>query len=138
MYLTSITVSRRFSLGPDVRRSLTARQEDHLVTFYSNSTPDARVIARTASTLDDSPNFVSGSARFHSHIILDGRRIIPSTSLHKASASIVQADFSGTRYVGQVTEILTHQQPRVGERTTLLNVRWFRRHRKIDTTPWDA
>ncbi|KII90042.1 hypothetical protein PLICRDRAFT_29188 [Plicaturopsis crispa FD-325 SS-3] len=125
------------SLAQEMDTAAEETQEELLVAYYYGLDRDAHVIGRAETTNSATPNFVNGRAQFHDHVILDGRRIIPSSSLSKASASIVQADFGGTRYVGQVLEILTHQQAKIEGCSTLLRVRWFRRRGNTDTSAWD-
>lgn len=94
------------------------------------------MISRIADSNLARPNFLVSRARSHKYLVLDGRRILPSQSLTKANNSIIQADFDGIRYAGQIIKIFAHEQPEVPGRSTLVSVRWFKRV-DVDTTKWD-
>jgi len=109
-----------------------------LVTFYNLAYPDAHVLDHsTISDDDQNTNFVTSKAKVHKYLVLDGRRITATESTISAPNSIVQTDFDGTRYVGQVFAILSHRQPRVNKDETVLDVRWLCRLGNADTSHWD-
>lgn len=118
-------------------QTLTREQQTALVEFYQNTYPDARIISRAAHSDDPNPNYVFGRAKFHKHIILDGRRITPSASLTHAPTSIVQMDLNNKRYVGQIFHVFTHKQPKIEKVVELLDVHWFCRLEEADTKHWD-
>ena len=119
--------SDRFSLGSGDSQNLSTSLHRILVAFYELRYPHANVVAWTARLPDkiSSPNFLRNTAFFHKHLILDGRKITPSSSAFNAPNSIIQARYSSKKYVGQVQYILTHTQPGCGTNQPLLHVRWF-------------
>ena len=135
-----ISVDTRFSLGPGAIQHLERHMQQHLLNFYRKDSQSIKICSRTSSALPTNAAYLSGSATFHSHIILDGRRIAPCPHKEKASNAIVQVDLNGTRYVGQVIAIITHTQSKIPIPTrTLLHVDWFVRcaDEEIATTLWD-
>ena len=131
-------VGTRFSLGPHTMRTLTRKDLAHLVSFYRSTHPDAQVVDHSTATDDyQNANFVTNKGKSHKHLILDGRRITPSDNLFSAPNAIVQVEFDGKRYVGQVFAVLTHKQRRVDKEETLMDVRWFKRLEDINTAHWD-
>lgn len=76
-------------------------------------------------------------AKFHKFIILDGRRITPSTKADHAPDSIIQLEIDGELFVGQLTGIFSHTQRDVAGTGTFLRVQWFRPYPGIDTHAWD-
>ncbi|KAF7372541.1 alcohol dehydrogenase [Mycena venus] len=128
----------RFSLGLAVLKELPAPFQQDLLEYYNTTYPDISIVSRAAD-IGSSPNhhFLHGSAQVHSHIILDGRRITSSTSLTDASSSIIQLDADGTRYVGQIYNIITHRQPGIKQPQHLLDIRWMRRLTDFDMSPWE-
>ncbi|KAF7359564.1 alcohol dehydrogenase [Mycena venus] len=128
----------RFSMGLGTTKTLPNKLQTQLLQYYHATYPSVCIVDRAADTtgLVD-PQFLNSSASFHQHVVLDGRRIKPSTSLDEAPDSLVQLDLDGTRYVGQVYNILTHNQAGLEDRHHLLDVRWFERHGDFDTSIWD-
>lgn len=129
MNFYSSPVATRFSLGPSSIEELSAPLQRLLSIFYSNRHPEANVYARNANIGNRDPtrvNFLRSKAAFLKYIVLDGRRIIPSTDKFRASNGIIQTRFGGKTYVGQVLHILKHEQPQVQKSETLLLVRWFK------------
>ncbi|KAK6991660.1 hypothetical protein R3P38DRAFT_2473625, partial [Favolaschia claudopus] len=109
-----------------------------LLDYYNTTYPTAPIISRDADVAqDEEHHFLHGSVLVHPYFILDGRRITSSTSLTEASSSIVQLDADGTRYVGQVYDIITHRQPGLEKAHYLLNIRWMRRLTDFDMSPWE-
>ena len=108
-----------------------------LVNHYEDAYPDARVVSITTSETGRDLNFITGRAKFASHIVVDGRRILPSNSSSNAPNSIIQMEFNGELYVGQVTDIFTHHQRHVEKSLNFLRVLWFRRLTTLDTGIWD-
>ena len=131
-------VDQRFSVGPSVLKTLDNDQLKNLLEFYATTHPDAQVLSRYADTHNfDAANFIHTRAKVHDHLILDGRKIVPSKSFKNSSSSIVQTKIDGTRYVGQVFSIITHKQTFVDKAETLLDISWFSPLIGMDTTLWD-
>jgi hypothetical protein len=131
-------VGIRFSLGTASIKTLSADHESSLVKHYNSKYPDLHILHRADDApINSRPNFLNINARYHSYLILDGRRLIPSKSRSNAPNSLVQMDLSGTRYVGQVFDILSHTQVAAPSPQYLLDVRWFKRFQEADTSPWD-
>lgn len=126
-----------FSLGPSTRHFLSVALQKELVQYYWEVHRDAVVCSRTTRTPGPEPNYIDSRATSHSHLVLDGRRILPSKSAAKAPNSIIQVELNRTHYVGQVISIFSHHQDRVNDTTVLLNVEWFRKLSDIDTSTWD-
>ncbi|KAF7372087.1 alcohol dehydrogenase [Mycena venus] len=127
----------RFSLGLAVSKELPTTLQENLLEYYNTTYPDISIVSRAAN-IGTSQNhyFLHASAQVHPHIVLDGRRITSSTSLTEASSSIVQLDADGTRYVGQIYNIITHRQRGVERPQYLLDIRWMRRLTDFDMAPW--
>lgn len=128
---------QRLSIGPCTTMSISNETQALLVEYYANAYPDARVLPLTTAETGPNINFINGRAKVASHIIVDGRRILPSKSSSKAANSIVQMELNGEMNVGQVTGIFTHCQRRVGKTLNFLRVLWFRRLTMLDTGIWD-
>ena len=125
-------------MGPSVLKSLDQGQLKHLLDFYTTTHPDAQVLPRHANVEDfDAANFIYTHAKVHDHLVLDGRKIVPSKSFKNSASSIIQTEIDGTRYVGQVFSIITHKQGSVDKAETLLEVSWFSPLIGMDTTLWD-
>lgn len=110
---TELAVSNRFALGPHVYRRLLEMDQSDLLDFYSKAFPNAHVLHHRIleSQVPSQPNYLTSHASFYNHLILLGRRVVPSESLTSAPNSIIQAFFGMTRYVGQVVKIIGHTQP---------------------------
>ena len=133
----SFTVGIRFSLGDATKMSLPLEDQSDLLEYYHNTFPDAAVIACSSDFDLEEPNFLISRGLSHKHLILDGRHLLPSESLTKAHSSIIQADFDGVRYVGQVVKIFSHDQPDIPNCQHLVSVHWFKRLEGFDTSHWD-
>lgn len=127
---------RRFQLGPSKPRRLTKELQSILLAYYSVIHPNSSVSARWEE-LGDESNIMNPFARFHSHLVLDGRRIVPCAKASKAPNSIIQTEIDGLFCAGQVIDIITHNQNNVGVTCTFLHVKWFRHREDIDTSIWD-
>lgn len=137
-HLRNLIANVRFSLGTGTRGYLDREDQDDLLLHYHTCYPDSLVIGRHEDSELDNPNHLFNLGIIHRNLVLDGRRITPSHSLTHAHNSIVQADFDGIRYVGQLFKIFSHDQPGVHNRSHLASVRWFKRTDAVDTSPWDA
>lgn len=129
--------NQRLSVGPCTTKALSNETQALLVGYYADTYPDARVLPLTTAETGSNINFINSRAKVASHIILDGRRILPSKSSSKAANSIVQMELNGEMYVGQVIDIFTHCQRRIGKTLKFLRVLWFRRLSILDTGIWD-
>ena len=98
-----------------------------LLRYYKERHPAARVRSHNAllSIDDRRPNFIKSNARSHKYILLQGRRIVPSDDKYSAPNSIIQSRFGGHTFVGQVIEILSHEQRGVPDTSIFVHVRWF-------------
>jgi hypothetical protein len=130
-------VGVRFLLGVSTFAPLSSELETSLVSYYATKSPDLQVLHRAAETSDPKPNFLNIRAHYHDHVVLDGRRLVPSHSQTHAPHAIVQMNLGGIQYVGQVFNIISHKQPGAAEFEFLLEVWWFKRASDIDTSPWD-
>ncbi|KAF7290474.1 alcohol dehydrogenase [Mycena kentingensis (nom. inval.)] len=130
---TSIT----FSLGPWANQPLDQAIQNDLLEFYAASIPSPPVVARNSAAHPANAVFLYNQARIHDFFIRDGRRINTSKTLgQKANSSLIQIDLAGTRYVGEILRIMTHNQPGVAQSQHLLDVRWLRRDVEFDMSPW--
>ena len=111
--------------------------------YYAGRYPEAEVVSHRAQLDHARPNFLTSHARFYSHFVLGGHRIVASDSLAYAPNSVIQVAFGAQRYVGQIFKILRHYQARLGAdqsdsaKTTLLYVKWFRRLQNAPSWLWD-
>lgn len=66
-------------------------------------------------------------ARFYKHFLLEGRRITPTSTSLKTSASsaLIKATIDGKMCVGEVMAVFQHAQPRMGETQTFVEMRWM-------------
>ncbi|KAJ7714112.1 hypothetical protein DFH07DRAFT_1016608 [Mycena maculata] len=127
-----------FSMGISVSKELPTPLQHDILEYYNTTYPTLHIVDRAADVdHTTNPIFLHGTARVHTHFILDGRRITSSTSLDDASSSLVQLDADGTRYVGQVFNILTHHQQGLERPQCLLYVRWMRRLTDCDMSAWE-
>ncbi|KAJ7753057.1 hypothetical protein DFH07DRAFT_774194 [Mycena maculata] len=127
-----------FSMGISVSKELPTPLQHDILEYYNTTYPTLHIVDRAADVdHTTNPIFLHGTARVHTHFILDGRRITSSTSLDDASSSLVQLDADGTRYVGQVFNILTHHQQGLERPQCLLDVRWMRRLTDCDMSAWE-
>ena len=140
-YPVSCTAGLRFSLGPGAYLPLALDLQASLVSFYGLKYPGIRIYEQTADIDRPTgpPNFIRSMAYFHQHVIIDGRKIVPSTDIYRASNSIVQMGFSNAKYVGQVQCIFTHSQSGIDHPSTLLHILWFDAMTDpiFNTTIWD-
>ncbi|KAJ7712854.1 hypothetical protein B0H16DRAFT_1811810 [Mycena metata] len=132
-----VDLDTKFSLGLAVHRDLPPYLQRSILEYYNSTYPTTPIIARAAEIGSNTPHFfLHGSVTVHSYFILDGRRIASSTSMTDAASSLVQMDAGGTRYVGQIYNILTHHQPGLERPQWLLDIRWMRRCLDVDMSPW--
>jgi hypothetical protein len=125
------------SLGLAVKKDLPAPLQQNILEYYNATYPLVPIVTRAADVAVGENYFLHGSGQVHQDFILDGRRITSSTSLTNASSSIVQLDADGTRFVGQVYNIITHRQPGLDRPHHLLDIRWMRRLRDFNMSPWE-
>ncbi|KAJ7470860.1 hypothetical protein FB451DRAFT_1472522 [Mycena latifolia] len=127
-----------FSMGMAVSKELPALLQRDILQYYRTTYPTIPILDRAAEIGDaTNPIFLHGSVQVHRYFILDGRRITSSASLDDASSSLVQLDADGTRYVGQIFNILTHHQPGLETPQCLLDIRWMRRLTDCDMSAWE-
>ncbi|KAJ6546298.1 hypothetical protein DFH09DRAFT_1507848 [Mycena vulgaris] len=127
-----------YSMGMGVLRELPLNLQRDILDYYNTTYPAIPVVDRAGQVASHADHFfLHGTSQVHSHLILDGRRITSSTSLETASGALVQLDAGGTRYVGQIFNILTHHQPGLKEPQHLLDVRWMRRVNDYDMSTWE-
>ena len=109
--------------------------QDLLVEFYSEMYPQASV--RASSNPSPTANHFISVAKFFSYMIKDGQRITVSSSAKNAPNSIIQMEFGGQIFVGQVISIIQHRQIGIGHPIVFTQVHWFRRSDDVDTDIWD-
>ncbi|KAJ7434858.1 hypothetical protein FB451DRAFT_1466078 [Mycena latifolia] len=127
-----------FSMGMAVSKELPVPLQRDILQYYRTTYPTIPILDRAAEIGNTTnPIFLHGSVQVHRYFILDGRRITSSTSLDDASSSLVQLDADGTRYVGQIFNILTHHQPGLETPQCLLDIRWMRRLTDCDMSAWE-
>lgn len=110
--------------------------EAPLVEFYQETEPTARVLSRS-SVLSEDSNVLFPQAKYHNFVVINSRRIEPSSRAGNAPNSIIQMEFGDELFAGQVISIVTHMQSGCAEPRIFLHVRWFRSHHDIDTSIWD-
>lgn len=138
----SSTATTHFSLAPGTTENLTLAQQRELLSFYAIHSPALYFIPRThAGAPPPDSIYISNAATIHDYVIYQGRRITPSAFDGNAGSSIIQYDFGGRRFVGEVATILTHIQPIPDGsvmRQHLLAVKWFVQDKDYDTSIWDT
>lgn len=132
-----LSVGTKFSLGLAVTKELPSGLQRDILEYYNMTYPTVPIISRAATITQPGDHFLHSSVQVHKYLILDGRRITSSTSLTDASSSLIQLDAGGTRYVGQIYNILTHRQPGLEQSHYLLDIRWLRRCSDVDMSTWD-
>jgi hypothetical protein len=113
MLIVLLLLDVQFSLGDAIRTFLLPKDQCNLVKYYQITYPDACVIPRDTDTDTTDTNFLLSQSLTHKHLILDGHHILPFESLSNANSSIIQVDYDGTRYIGQLVKIISHNQPQV-------------------------
>ncbi|KAL5489730.1 hypothetical protein ACEPAI_4562 [Sanghuangporus weigelae] len=126
---------KRPSLGPGIIDFFDRALQKPLLNYYETVYPEAGVCAQTSRSRGG--DHLVTQAEFCSYLIKDGRRITPSKSASKAPNSIIQMEFGGEIFVGQVISIFRHYQPSIGRRIVFLHVCWFHRSRDVNTDIWD-
>ncbi|KAJ6455920.1 hypothetical protein C8R47DRAFT_1203769 [Mycena vitilis] len=134
----SADLGTKFSMGISVLKDVPPIMQRDILDYYNTTYPTVPIIARNSPTTDHTQSFfLHGSTMVHSHFILDGRKITSSTSQTDASSSLIQLDAGSDRYVGQIYNILTHNQPGLEQPQRLLDVRWMKRDTEFDMSAWD-
>lgn len=130
-------VDVQFSLGDTIRTFLSAEDQHNLVEYYQTTYPNACVIPHDTDTDAADTNFLLSRLLTHKHLVLDGCRILPSESLSNTGSSIIQVDYNGTQYVGQLVKIISHDQSQITHHHYFGSVRWFKCLDGFDTARWD-
>ena len=133
-----LLVNTQFSLGDLIKSHLLTPDQAQILQYYQLAFPDANVISHNTESHLTEPNYIISRGYTHKHLVLDGRCIIPSESLTDARSSIIQADYDGVRFVGQIVKIISHEQPRISRHQHFASVRWFKRLEGFDISQWDA
>lgn len=139
-FLSQSSVGTRFTMGPSVQQYMKTFQMELIIEMYRLEHLLLRLIIASPRGVPPSIVHLHSAANIHEHLILHGRRIIPSTFKGSTPNSIVQAQFNGRRRVGEVKVIISHIQPVPGReamRKVLLGVQWFKEDVAMDKTPWD-
>ncbi|KAL5535628.1 hypothetical protein ACEPAF_3722 [Sanghuangporus sanghuang] len=110
--------------------------QNSLLEYYQNSNPEAAIVSRTARFIKGM-NLLNIKAVFFSYLILQGRHIAPSAKASKAPNSIIQLEFNGELFVGQVINLFTHTQHNIRGPKIFLHVRWFKPRNDVNTEDWD-
>lgn len=137
---SKILALKRFSPGPGSVDQLTNVLQSQLVEFYDTHHNYAKVCSLNAIIARNTvPNFISIRVEYLKYLILDGRRIVPTTDVYHAPNSIIQTRYNGGKFVGQVTNILKHSQRFIEGPIILLQVRWFKalEQNVLNTSIWD-
>jgi hypothetical protein len=112
--------------------------EASLLTFYRTRYPQetSTVVPRHSPMVAANGSttfYLKGRIDYHSYVILNGRRIVPSQDIYSAPNALIQTVYGEgslrRTYVGQVQTIFTHEQtisPSRLERTTLFDVKWLK------------
>ncbi|KAL5478281.1 hypothetical protein ACEPAI_2465 [Sanghuangporus weigelae] len=132
----SLDCGKKFSLGPGVDHRLDKELEIPVIDSYRETHPEGSIVSSSSDLMEHS-NVLFPFAKFHSYIIIEGRRIVPSQSAQKAPNAIIQMELHGVLSVGQVVKFFSHQQNSQLEPWTFLHVNWFRSHHDIDMKAWD-
>lgn len=80
-----------------------------MLEYYQDTAPEAAIVSRTASFAEGA-NILSPLAKFYSYLILGGRRIASCAKASWAPNSIIQTEFDGEIFAGQVIGLFTHKQ----------------------------
>ena len=128
-------------MGPGKAKHLSLSQRRDLLGVYKRNFRDVPLILSGADNPTGCAVYLNSSVIFHDYLVLDGRRIVPSSFSGYAPNSLVQCYINGVRHAGEVAVIISHTQPiaagRPPLRQHLIGVRWFKRDRAFDTSPWD-
>ncbi len=128
-------------MSPGVRTSLARHEQAELMEYYEARYPGICLVDRAVpGDADISTNFLHSQAMLHEYVILSGRKLTASRFNGTAHNSIIQIVLNDQWYVGEVSALITHRQPRYLQRTLeehLLRVRWFDHTDVVDTSAWD-
>ncbi|EMD32048.1 hypothetical protein CERSUDRAFT_77644 [Gelatoporia subvermispora B] len=129
-----------WALGPAARVMMDPTLQTQLLQYYDERYPQSQIVSTFAQQRQPGETFLNTQVSIHDYLILRGRRITVSKFNGKSPDSLVQANFGGRRYVGEVEGILSHRQLMSETRLPeayLLQVRWFSKLQDIDTSIWD-
>lgn len=115
-------------------------QQREILGIYAQTHPDLRLMISAEGDEEQGWSYLNNSVMLHDYIVLDGRRITPSAFDGYAPNSLIQIQYCGQRWVGEIVVLITHLQPvdeRRMARQHLAGVRWLKRHETMDTSPWD-
>lgn len=127
-------------LGPLVttRTVLSDRARPALLSYYNRN--GVRLYSTTDMNVPRNPIFFSSKARFHRHFILDGRRITPTQSSSKTSASsaLIKAVVDGRMCAGEVLVTFQHHQQLDTDAIYYIEVRWMKPEAlsAVEGDPW--
>ncbi|KAI0790156.1 hypothetical protein BC629DRAFT_1593292 [Irpex lacteus] len=141
------------TLGLGATEELSQSDQASLLHYYQTHYPDENIVARGdvgdfilsghdgESERSDyaERNFLNNMATLHKNVFIQGRRIDPSNCQGKAPNSIIRIYAGSQWYVGEVTGVVSHVQPRVRNHPLtlrLLRVQWFVPYTNIDTVMW--
>lgn len=122
------------------RSYMTPAQQREILDIYAQTHPDLQLMISAEGGLPPGWSHLHDSVMLHDYVVLDGRRITPSTFNGPAPDSLIQIQYSGRRWVGEIVVLVTHLQPIDNRRTArqhLAGVRWLKPHETMDTSPWD-
>ncbi len=140
-------------MGLGATEELSQSDQASLLHYYQTHYPDENIVARGdvgdfilsghdgESQRSDyvERNFLNNMATLHKNVFIQGRRIDPSNCQGKAPNSIIRIYAGSQWYVGEVTGVVSHVQPRVRNHPLtlrLLRVQWFVPYTNIDTVMW--
>lgn len=127
-------------MGPPASqpKELSPRSRQELFRHYNRA--GTRLYMPTDVFAPTNGPFFSPKARFYKHFVLDNRRITPTTTSLKTSASsaLVKAMVHGQMHVGEVMTVFRHGQNEPGDECTFVEVRWLIREAlsPVEGDPW--
>ena len=121
-----------------MKSHLSTTDQAQILRYYELTFPNADVISCNTESHLVEPNYIVSHGYIHKHLVLDGWHIIPSESLTNAKSSIIQANYNGVQFLGQIVKIISHEQPWISGHKHFASIHWFKRLADFDTSCWDA
>ena len=121
-----------------MKSHLSTTDQAQILWYYEMTFPNADVISHNTESHLAEPNYIVSHGYIHKHLVLDSHHIVPSESLTNAKSSIIQADYNGVQFVGQIVKIISHEQPRISGCEHFASICWFKQLADFDTSHWDT
>lgn len=129
-------------MGPKVsgKHTLSEQLQATLIQHYN-----ANGVRRVHTTLTRQPPrgsvlFKPTAVRFYEHVLLDHRRIIPTTRTRRrtAGSSLVKVTWHGDMFAGVVESVFHHDQPKIEDGTLWAEIRWMKHLEVVPAAddPW--